>query len=183
MPFYFNGAGYVNKHRDALFLYEESSGKLTRVTKEAFSTGSAHLSPDGKQVLFTGQSYTVKRKNKSGVYVYDRETGRTTERLKPRAHDLYDALWWGEKILLLATDGKRYGLNENAQFYTLNPASGEAALLAPYEDALGSSVGSDCRLGGGREWVQEGDQLSFVTTLGGASQVYRLHAARELRHV
>ena len=183
MPFYFNGAGYVNKHRDALFLYEESSGKLTRVTKEAFSTGSAHLSPDGKQVLFTGQSYTVKRKNKSGVYVYDRETGRTTELLKPRTYDLYDALWWGEKILLLATDGKRYGLNENAQFYTSDPTSGEVALLAPYEDALGSSVGSDCRLGGGREWVQEGDKLYFVTTLGGASQVYCLEEAGEIRPV
>ena len=183
MPFYSNGAGYVNKHRDALFLYEESSGKLTRVTKEAFSTGSAHLSPDGKQLLFTGQSYTVKRKNKSGVYVYDRETGRTTELLKPRAYDLYDALWRGEKILLLATDGKRYGLNENAQFYTLDPASGEVALLAPYEDALGSSVGSDCRLGGGREWVQEGDKLYFVTTLGGASQVYCLEEAGEIRPV
>ena len=117
------------------------------------------------------------------MYVYDRETGRTTELLKPRAYDLYDALWWGEKILLLATDGKRYGLNENAQFYTLNPASGEVALLAPYEDALGSSVGSDCRLGGGREWVQEGDKLYFVTTLGGASQVYCLEEAGEIRPV
>ncbi len=184
MPFYFNGAGYVNKHRDALFLYEESSGKLTRVTKEAFSTGSAHLSPDGKQVLFTGQSYTVKRKNKSGVYVYDRETGQTTELLKPRAYDLYDALWWGEKILLLATDGKRYGLNENAQFYTLNPASGEVSLLAPYEDALGSSVGSDCRLGGGREWVpRKGTSCYFVATIRNASQVYCLEADGDIRPV
>ncbi len=47
LPFYFNGAGYVNKHRTALFLFEEESGKLTRLTKESFDVASAHLSPDG----------------------------------------------------------------------------------------------------------------------------------------
>ena len=45
LPFYFNGAGYVNKHRTALFLFEEESGKLTRLTKESFDVSSAHLSP------------------------------------------------------------------------------------------------------------------------------------------
>ena len=183
LPFYFNGAGYINKQRTALFLYEEATGKLTRVTRETFSTGSVHLHPDGKQLLFTGQSYTTKRKHKTGAYVYDLETGKTRELLKPRTYDLYDALWWGEKILLLGTDGKRYGLNENVQFYTLDPATGEVALLAPYEDALGSSVGSDCRLGGGQEWLVEDGKLYFTATIRNASQVFCLEESGDIRPV
>ena len=116
LPFYFNGAGYVNKHRTALFLFEEESGKLTRLTKESFDVSSAHLSPDGTQLLFTGESYTTKRKLRSGVYRYDFATGETAQLLAPRTYSLYDALWWGEKVLLLATDHKRYGMNENVQY-------------------------------------------------------------------
>ena len=174
MPFYFNGEGYVNKHRTAIFLYEEEGGKLTRLTKENFDVEAAHLSADGKSLLFTGESYTVRRKLRSGVYVYNLETGETQELLKPRTYSLYDAQWWGEKILLVGTDCKRYGLNENAQFYTLDPATGEVTLLAAYEDAIGSSVGSDCRLGGGREMLVQDGKLYFVATIRNASHVYCL---------
>ena len=146
LPFYFNGAGYVNKHRTALFLFEEESGKLTRLTKESFDVSSAHLSPDGTQLLFTGESYTTKRKLRSGVYRYDFATGETAQLLAPRTYSLYDALWWGEKVLL-------------------------------------SSVGSDCRLGGGREWVAQDGKLYFVATIRNASQVFCLEANGDIRPV
>ena len=177
LPFYFNGKGYVNKKRTALFLYEEATGALTRVTPEAFDTASAHLSPDGKKLLYTGEKFVSKRREKSGVWVYDLLTGKTEELLPAREYELYDALWWGEKILLLATAQKRYGLNENAQFYTLDPQTREVALLCPYEDALGSSVGSDCRLGGGDAWTVHNGKLYFTATIRNASHLYALDQA------
>ena len=67
LPFYFNGQGFINKHRSALFLFEEKSGKLTRITKEHFSAGGVQISEDRNKILFTGQSYTVKRGNFTGV--------------------------------------------------------------------------------------------------------------------
>lgn len=183
LPFYFNGQGYVNKHRDALFLYNETTDKLTRITKETFAVGSAHLSPDGTKVVFTGQNFTVKRKEKSGIYVYDLASGKTTQLLAPRVYEVYDALWWGEKILALATDQKRYGINENVQFYILDPATGDMSLLAPYEDAVASSVGSDCRLGGGDSWLVSGGKFYFIATIRNASQVFCLEESGEIRPV
>lgn len=183
LPFYFNGQGYVNKHRDALFLYNETTDKLTRITKETFAVGSAHLSPDGTKVVFTGQNFTVKRKEKSGIYVYDLASGKTTQLLAPRVYEVYDALWWGEKILALATDQKRYGINENVQFYILDPATGDMSLLAPYEDAVASSVGSDCRLGGGESWLVSGGKFYFIATIRNASQVFCLEESGEIRPV
>ncbi len=183
LPFYFNGQGYVNKHRDALFLYDEKADKLTRVTKETFAVGSAHLSPDGTRVVFTGQNFTVKRKEKSGIYVYDLASDKTTQLLAPRVYEIYDALWWGEKILALATDQKRYGINENVQFYILDPATGDMSLLAPYEDAVASSVGSDCRLGGGQSWMVSNGKFYFIATIRNASQVFCLDESGEIRPV
>ena len=177
LPFYANGGGYRNKKRSALFLFEEGTGQLTRITPEAFDTACAHLSPDGTGILYTGESFTSARKHREGIFLYDLAGKRTTTLLPSRTYQVYDALWWGEKVLFLGTDGKRYGINENAQFYTLDPQTGEVSLLCPYEEAVGSSVGSDCRLGGGDQWVVSGDKLYFTATIRNASQVFSLDRA------
>ncbi|MBQ2667318.1 MAG: S9 family peptidase [Clostridia bacterium] len=177
LPFYFNGQGFINKHRSALFLFDEKTGKLTRVTKETFAAGGAQLSADRSQILITGQNYTVKRGDFTGVYVYDIPTGKTRTLLRPTRYDLYGAWWFGEKILLLGTDQKRYGSNENARFYTLDPADGAVSLFADFDDAVGSSVGSDCRLGGGKSIRMDGGKLYFTATLRNASHVLCLDAA------
>ena len=177
------GAGYRNKKRSALFLFEEGTGQLTRLTPETFDTASARLSPDGTKLLYTGESFTGARKHREGIFLYDLAGKRTTTLLPARIYQVYDALWWGEKVLFLGTDCKRYGLNENAQFYTLDPATKEVSLLAPYEDAVGSSVGSDCRLGGGDEWTVSGDKLYFTATIRNASQVFCLEQTGDIRPV
>ena len=171
LPFYFNGEGYVNKRRTALFLYEEAENRLIRVTRESFSAQSAHVSADGGRILITGQNYQVKKGQKTGVYLYDIAQNKMTQLLPPRVYSIYDALWWGEKILFVGRDQKKYGLNENPQFYTLDPQSSEVSLLAPYENALGSSVGSDCRLGGGQGWMVRDGKFYFTTTARNASHV------------
>ena len=183
LPFYFNGQGFINKHRDALFLYDEHTGKLTRVTGETFSTGSVRLDETRGRILYTGEPYTSRRLNKSGVYLFDVETGETKELLRPEVYDLYDAFFWGEEILLVGTDQQRYGLNENAQFYLLNPETGNIRLFAPYEQAVGSSVGSDCRLGGGESMRTQGMNLYFIATIRNASQLFVLRESGAIEPV
>ena len=171
LPFYFNGRGFINKHRSALFLFHEQNGKLARITKENFSVSAVQLHENAKDILFTGQSYTAKRGNFTGVYVYDIETGKTRTLLRPTKYDLYGAWWFGDKILLLGSDQKRFGMNENARFYTLDAESGVVTLFADFDDAVGSSVGSDCRLGGGKSIRMDDGKLYFTATLRNASHV------------
>ena len=171
LPFYFNGRGFTNKHRSALFLFNEQTGKLTRVTKENFSVSAVQPRENSSEILFTGQSYTTKRGDFTGVYVYDTATGKTRTLLRPTKYDLYGAWWFGEKILLLGTDGKRFGMNENARFYTLDIETGIVSLFADFDDAVGSSVGSDCRLGGGKSIHMAGGKLYFTATIRNASHV------------
>ena len=56
LPFYFNGQGFINKRRTALFLYHENSGSLTRITPETFAAGSARLDESREKILYTGES-------------------------------------------------------------------------------------------------------------------------------
>lgn len=183
LPFYFNGQGFINKRRTALFLYHENSGSLTRITPETFAAGSARLDESREKILYTGESYATKRKNKQGIFVYDIAAGKSRSLLPARTYEIYDAFWQGEQILFLGTDQKRYGSNENAQFYQLNPETGAVSLFAPFEDAVGSSVGSDCRLGDGSSWKMADGRLYFIATIRNASHIYCLDGSGVLTPV
>ena len=85
------------------------------------------------------------------------------------------AEWQGE-LLVVASTQREYGMNENAKFYLLDKASGEMKLFADYEDAIGSSVGSDCRYGGGKSIKVWKDAVYFISTLTHRSVLRRLDA-------
>ena len=55
----------------------------------------------------------------------------------------------GGKLLLLGSEGLRHGLNENDYVYTIDTETGCLSLLRAEEENMYSSVGSDCRYGGG----------------------------------
>lgn len=173
-PFYFNGKGFINKTRTSLFLYNSATDSLKSITPQTFALGSARLNEARNTILYTGENYTVKQKNKGGIYTYNISTGETSTLLPAEAYDIYDAFWWEDGILFIATDGKRFGLNENPQFYLLSSKTGEVSLFAPFEQAVGSSVGSDCRLGGGKSWEISDGRLYFTATIRNASHIYCL---------
>ena len=82
----------------------------------------------------------------------------------------------GDKLWLSATEARRYGLNENSWVYTVDPADGKLTLLRAEETSMYNSVGSDCRLGGGRQHVPQDGSLYHLTTREGDCLLYRLDA-------
>ena len=80
----------------------------------------------------------------------------------------------GGKLLLLGSEGLRHGLNENDYVYTIDPKTGGLSLLRAEEENMYSSVGSDCRYGGGEPRQARGEELFHLTTRWGNSHLYRL---------
>ena len=72
----------------------------------------------------------------------------------------------GQQLLAAVSYGKRYGLNENAGIYRFDPETGALTLLHEEDESLYSSVGSDCRLGGGKSWGTDGKSLYHLTPAG-----------------
>lgn len=183
LPFYGNGMGYTNKKRNSLFLYREHDGDIVRISEETCNVYDVELSDNHETVYYTGECYVQKPVNKEGVYAYDVKAGRVREILPVKHWSIGKILPWNNFILLLASEQKNYGLNENAMFYQLNPETGEVKLLASYEDAVGSSVGSDCRYGGGKSICLYRNIVYFITTLFNRSVIYALHAKGEITPV
>ena len=88
---------------------------------------------------------------------------------------------WGEELLVIASDGRRYGINENAQFYFLKKRKLE--LFAANEDSLWGSVGSDCRLGGGKSSCLYQDKYYFITTRKHEAHIYALDKQGDIQPV
>ena len=172
-PFWSNGRGVTNKLRRALFVYNPADGSCKRLTDPLFQTSSFEVM--GDTVYFLGNRYESRAvRSRSTLYAYDVPSGevkKVTEYTDFRAHDLVAV---GGRLLLLGTEGRRHGMNENAWVYEVDTATGELKVIRQEEYSMYSSVGSDCRYGGGQEMKACGDTLYHLTTREGCSYLYAL---------
>lgn len=174
LPFYGNGAGYTNKKRNVLFLYDETTKEITRMSDVYCNVNSYVYSEEHNAIYYTGEAYTQKPLYKDGIYKYDRVNKQTDMLLKPEVYTISDIHVWQHDILAIASDQMQFGVNENCKFYKLDSKTNAFTLFSDYEDAIGNSVGSDVRYGGGRAIKVYKDTLYFITTLFNRSVIHAL---------
>ena len=173
LPFWFNGAGFVNGLRSALFLVQTEPFQITSVTRPPEDLGP--MTVLGDEAFYTVRTWERKLALKGfELRALNWKTGevRTVcqhETLRPEGLEAV-----GNQLFLAATEAGRHGLNENAWIYTVDPASGEIAVLRAEEYSMYNSVGSDCRLGGGRQSVGTPEGLYHLTTRGGNAVLHLL---------
>ena len=173
LPFWHNGAGVVNGQRRRLFLVTLDPLTITPLSGSQEDMGG--FTVRGDEAVYAIQNRGPRMQLKEfTVMAHDLRTGKTREVLHTDAFMLSRFETVGDRILVFGGEGKRYGLNENDYVYELDTAAGALKLLFPAEHSLYNSVGSDCRLGGGREAVAVGDSLYHLTTRDGDAVLYRL---------
>ena len=173
IPFWGNGRGVTNKLRRALFVYDTADGSCKRVTDSLFQTDSFEVI--GDTVYFFGDAFEAHAiRNHSLLYALDVPTGEVRtirEYTGFYAHELINV---NGRLLMLGTEGRRHGLNENEWVYQVDTETGELTVIREEEYSMYSSVGSDCRYGGGQEMRANGDILYHLTTREGNSHLYAL---------
>ena len=180
LPYWMNGGGIVNKRRTALFLvtFEGNAEKPTvqRVTEPFFSVES--IDTIGDKVYFVGDSYTARHDLlHPSLYEMDGTSGgyrklRTYDGLSVDGVRAVD-----DALLLIGTEGKDIGLNENSDFYRVDLLTGELSMLYENTESLWNSVGSDVRHGGGASMVGANGRLFYITTREESSHLYCLDLA------
>ena len=166
LPFWSNGAGVTNGSRTLAYLVEREPMKITPMMEspedlicQTVFGDEVLLAYVPWQAKYPLQGFCLRgfnwRSGEKREILYDWE-------LRPEGMETV-----GDKVLLLATEGKRHGLNENAWVYTLDPEAGKYELLRQEEYNMYNSVGSDCRLGGGRQAVGTPEGLYHLSTREG----------------
>ncbi len=176
IPFWFNGGGVMNKRRTALFLVENGGElKIERVTEPFDSVHSTCVL--GDEILFDVDNFESKPHRRACcVKAVNWKTGAVRTVMADDSLSVSQLIKVGEKLWLMGNRADRHGSNQNSWIYTLDPASGELAVLREEEYSLYGSVGSDCRFGGGQGRAVKGSDLYTITTREGDALVYRINA-------
>ena len=173
LPWWFNGGGVRSGQRRALWLVEIASKKITPLTAPPEDAGETAVL--GDELFYTLSRWETRSPLKGfELRAVNWKSGETREVCRSETLLLEGLQAVGERLLLVATEGARHGLNENAWVYELDPASGALRVLRREEYNLYGSVGSDCRLGGGRDAAPSGESLYHLATREGSSLLYRL---------
>lgn len=178
VPFYFNGAGYVNKKRSAFYIYNTKTNKSERITLPQENVESLEVWK-GK-IYYTSTCFSSKRPRQSQLYEFDPETGNILCLYQGAEGDveIRGVFPVGDRLFVTGTDHERFGLNENAFVYEFDFDINEPILAFKQEYSMHSTVGSDCRLGGGYQ-NRAKDKLYYVTTRRNAGHLYALDFSNE----
>lgn len=175
IPMWSNGSGFTGDMRPALFL-GSVDGSFERITGESFAVDAFEVSDDGETVLFTGRDYEGKRPVHNQLFAYARSSGTTTLLGDSVPGTYGQPVFTGLREAVVAVNAMReYGLNENPDFYRVDlDEHTMSALTSDLDRSLGSSVGSDCRHGGGASLRYFDGGLFFIATEDEWAGLYRL---------
>ena len=151
MPFATNGEGYTSRVRMTLALYNAETDETKLLTPPMFMLGAFRWA--GKQLVYTGHSYTTVKAKTKGMYAYSLATGETRTLVEDGALAIYHIGEEEGTVLFTASDLKQYGSASGQDFYKLSLAGGGCEKLLAHELVPGTSPITDSTYGGGNAFV------------------------------
>ena len=161
IPFWNNGVGFVNKKRNRLYHFDRTNNKLTPISNE-YSNIELFNVRDNK-VIFIARTYTDKLPLTASLWTYDLISNNLENIISDNLYDISFANFIEDKIVCAFSDMTQFGVNENHKLYLIDDKN--INLLYENDTWLSSTVGSDCRLGGGKSFKVIGDKLYFLSTV------------------
>lgn len=176
IPFWNNGQGFTNENRSRLYHFNKKTNELKAITDDITDVYDINLNFDRTKALFISTSYTGKMPLVNEINLYDVKNKTFSNILKDLAFSFCDFLD-DDTVILMATDMKEYGLNENNNIYTfdLNKNSLKKIVNDTFDMCLCNSVGTDVRLTGGKHTFVKNGYLYFINTEVNSSYIYRIN--------
>ncbi|GHV98426.1 peptidase S9 [Lactobacillus nasalidis] len=162
-PAYFNGDGIISKFRDRLFVFDPAKQELTELLQEdPYFNFDLHYVA-GSVLYFAGDSYTRSKARMPGLYRLDLDKLESRQLLPAGQWTIFDIFVLKGRLFLAASDEKRYGSEENPQFYEYAAGKG-LRLAAAWDDCWGDCVDTDLCLMDVRTSRVFDERLYFTTT-------------------
>ena len=155
IPYWFNGAGFKNKKRNALFLCHLKPFSIERITEPLTDVGSVEVKDH--KIFFVSSTYDRKMPLYEKVFCYDIDERKMTCLYDKEDYMISSLFCFDSKLIVMASDGKSYGINETSRFYELK--GNEMKEVAFYDRSLYDSAALDTILGGGKSRVVKEDAI------------------------
>ena len=174
-PWWWNGATYTKGAYGSLYYYFKKTKKIKRLTDVGFDAVSAKLTEDEKYIFFLGKEVDAKDEfEKYGFYRLELATGEIKNIVKGDKKLYTFDFQFGKDFIVFAGVNPTHGMNTNPDFYKIDYKTLEVVPYAKWGEAIGSSVGSDVRYGGGMVSKMVGNTYYFTATIFDACYLYKL---------
>ena len=167
-PFWFNGKGYTGGHRSRLYRYRISTKTRTALSAENVSASIFDFDKEKACLLYGTEHNDGVLDLYTRLFVYDLTTDQAREIVLNKAQQFSQATFAGDDVIFVAASMEAYGLNEDGFAYILKKDAESPELLSR-SLFVGSSVGTDVLLGGGREFQGVAAGVYFCATEGSSS--------------
>lgn len=169
IPYWFNGTQYIDSMKTRLFLYEIDSNKLTPLTTPSMDVEQLFMNKNKDKVYYTYSTYKTKAPLKNKLNQLDLNNLESTQIISTNRFSISTVFSLEDGLYMLASEGKRLGLNQNPALYKVNDPN-ETELL--FDDLYyGNSIGTDVRLGGNSQVYLDYNSFIFNTTVDGHSEL------------
>lgn len=162
IPFWSNGNGFRNKKRNRLYYFDKLNNKLTPISDKY--TNIEFFNIKNNKVIFVGKTFKDKQETTCGLWTYDIKSEKLEIIIPDNLYDISYANFIGDKIICALSDMKEYGINENHKIYLIDSKK-NITLLYENDTWLACTVGSDCKLGGGKSFKVVENKLYFLSTI------------------
>ena len=170
VPYWFNGAGFTNGQRTALFTIETvPEVKIARLTEPLFDVDDWILE-DGK-IYYVGEEFKEHSGRYNRLFCYDLSAKETKVLFGEKEWSLREPFFLDGELYVKASQGKEYGVNETSAVYRVKE-EGLEYILQP-EFGTRNSVGTDTMLGGGKQSVHKKDAWYTVVTREDHSELWK----------
>lgn len=176
VPWWWNGSTYTKGAYDSLFYYDHRKKSLKRLTEINEGVMEVKVGPDGKTVYYTSNPVKplLPMTGVTKLKKLDIALGEVTVLLESGEEFEIQGFQLGESGVFVVAADEHNGLNTDGDFYKLDYETNKLKLLAKHGEAIGTSVGSDIRYGGGRAMRMVGDTLYFVSTRFDGAYLFKL---------
>ena len=172
IPFWQNGKNFTGQRRSALALWDPRSGELRRLTPDRMDVLDCTLSPCGGAALLVAEEYEKVKPLCNHVWRLDLKSGAMDCLSEGLEYSFKTAGWSGGRVIVLASDMKRYGMNENALVFELKDKK-LTCLTPDLDTSFHNSMVGDCRYGVETQYgLIDGDGLYYISTQGTSSQIH-----------
>lgn len=179
LAYWFNGSGYLNHENSAIYLYFMNENKLEKIIDTGIENdiNSFKISDDLKTAIYTKTTYT------NGVMdilqdlcIYDLEK-KQEKVLLDHKFDYFDIFLFGNKIIFVASDNIRNGINQNPFIYSIDfDGNLEKIVDDDFDLDFAVSTGTDARYGKTTSFRQDkqNNKLYFLATEKEDSKIYSI---------
>ena len=175
IPFWSNGVGFTNKRRRHLFTFDLDSGKDEELVTGMFNVTGFDV--HGTKIAYTGKEFADKAPLTDQLWLINTANGVRTCLSKDELSLSAPRFLGDDRIVVLGTDMRTYGLNENREVLVVDIVTGKFSSLTPgWDRSTGNSVNSDVRHGGGPMMRADGGFVYVTVTADDSCYVERIAA-------